>query len=38
MHVGDLHGHHGELVFPQNLGAFDCGMDGLCRGSAYDLG
>jgi hypothetical protein len=27
-----------NLFFFQNLGAFDCGMDGLCKGGAWGLG
>jgi len=34
MHVGGLHGHDGELFFPQKPSAFDYGMDGLCKGGA----
>jgi hypothetical protein len=38
MNVGDGHGHDGEPMFFQKLGAFDYGMNGLCEGGAWGLG
>jgi len=35
MQVGNAHGHDEEPNFFQKLSAFDCGMDGLCGGSAW---
>ncbi len=37
-HVGGLRGHDKEPFFPQKLGAFDCGTNGLCKGGAWGSG
>jgi hypothetical protein len=35
MHIGGAHGHDGEPIFSQKLGAFDCGTNVLCGGGAW---
>jgi len=38
MHVRGLHSHDDEPFFSQNLGAFNCGTNSLCRGGAWGSG